>query len=49
MMAMRGGAVKPRGALLHHDPEKCKPVFRQDHAQTWMLEHVAIPCNRNML
>jgi hypothetical protein len=32
-----------------HDPEKWKPVFRKDHAQTKGLDHDAIPLNRIMI
>jgi hypothetical protein len=28
---------------LEHDPEKWKPVFRKDHAQSKRLDHDAIP------
>jgi hypothetical protein len=30
----RGSAVRIRSHPLEHDPEKWKPVFRKDHAQT---------------
>jgi hypothetical protein len=29
-----GGSGVPGRCLLEHDPEKWKPVFRKDHAQT---------------
>jgi hypothetical protein len=34
---------------LEHDPEKWKPVFRKDHAQTKRLDHDAILRNRIMI
>jgi hypothetical protein len=42
----------PRRAQQHaaeHDPEKWKPVFRKDHAQTKRSDHDAIPSNRLMI
>jgi hypothetical protein len=30
---------------LEHDPEKWKPVFRKDHAQSKRCDHNAIPFN----
>jgi len=34
---------------LEHDPEKWKPVFRKDHAQTKRYDHDAIFSNRIMI
>jgi hypothetical protein len=34
---------------LEHDPEKWKPVFRKDHAQTKRWDHDAIPLDRIMI
>jgi hypothetical protein len=34
---------------LEHDPEKWKPVFRKDHAQSKRRDHDAIPYNRIMI
>jgi hypothetical protein len=36
-------------AMLEHDPEKWKPVFRTDHAQTKRWDHDAIPLDRIMI
>jgi hypothetical protein len=36
-------------SMLEHDPEKWKPVFRKDHAQTKRSDHDAIPSNRIMI
>jgi hypothetical protein len=36
-------------AMLEHDPEKWKPVFRRDHAQTKRWDHDAIPLDRIMI
>jgi hypothetical protein len=36
-------------AMLEHDPEKWKPVFRTDHAQTKRWDHDAIPLYRIMI
>src|SRR5262249_34988470 len=36
-------------AGIEHDPEKWKPVFRKDHAQTKRLDHDAIPWKRIMI
>jgi len=35
--------------MLEHDPEKWKPVFRTDHAQTKRWDHDAIPLYRIMI
>jgi hypothetical protein len=35
--------------VLEHDPEKWKPVFRIDHAQSKRRDHDAISCNRIMV
>jgi hypothetical protein len=35
--------------VLEHDPEKWKPVFRKDHAQSKRGDHDAIPSNRIMI
>jgi hypothetical protein len=34
---------------LEHDPEKWKPVFRKDHAQTKRCDHDSILSNRIMI
>jgi hypothetical protein len=39
----------PCGADEEHDPEKWKPVFRKDHAQTKRVDHDAILLNRIMI
>jgi hypothetical protein len=35
--------------VLEHDPEKWKPVFRKDHAQSKRLDRDAIPSNRILI
>jgi hypothetical protein len=40
---------KVRFSELEHDPEKWKPVFRKDHAQTKRRDHDPIPFNRIMI
>ncbi|MDU1496753.1 hypothetical protein, partial [Bradyrhizobium sp.] len=35
--------------LLEHDPEKWKPFFRKDHAQTKRKDHDAFPWKRIMI
>ena len=38
-----------RRRILEHDPEKWKPVFRKDHAQTKRKDHDAFPWKRIMI